>query len=165
MSEPLKTGRKRAVGRAVWDREGKYKYIVHLLREIRRELNALKVTQRYMVRGLEHEFLFDQEYVEDVACMDEVDRAIIEELRHAGLYGMLPRDVASRLKEYKLKPWNVTQRIRRINKKLDRLIGQKAAEKMGKGWALTAFLREAWGSTRDELVTTSKCGLSERMVT
>ena len=144
-------GRKRAVGRAVWDKEGKYKYIVHLLREIRRELNALKVTQRYMVRGLEHEFLFDQEYVEDVACTDEVDRAIIEELHHIGLYGMLPRDVASRLKEYKLKPWNVTQRIRRMNKKLDRLIGQKAAEKVGKGWALTTFLREAWGSTKGDL--------------
>jgi len=146
-------GRKRAVGRAVWDKEGKYKYIVHLLREIRRELNALRVTQRYMVRGLEHEFLFDQEYVEDVACTDEVDRAIIEELHHAGPYGTLPRDVASRLREYKLKPWNVTQRIRRMNKKLDRLIGQKAAEKVGKGWALTTFLREAWGSTREEAMT------------
>jgi len=153
VSEPLKTARKRAVGRAVWDKEGKYKYIVHLLREIRRELNALKVTQRYMVRGLEHEFLFDQEYVEDVACTDEVDRAIIEELHHAGPYGLLPRDVASRLKEYRLKPWNVTQRIRRVNKRIDRLIGQKAAEKVGKGWALTTFLREAWGSTKEEMTT------------
>jgi len=65
---------------------------------------------------------------------------------------MLPRDVASRLREYKLKPWNVTQRIRRMNKKLDRLIGQKAAEKVGKGWALTTFLRETWGSAKEELV-------------
>jgi hypothetical protein len=146
-------GRKRDVGRAVWDKEGKYKYIVHLLREIRRELNALKVTQRYMVRGLEHEFLFDQEYVEDMACTDEVDRAIIEELHHAGPYCILPRDVANRLKKYRLKPWNVTQRIRRMNKKLDRLIGQKAAEKRGKGWALTTFLREAWGSTENEMLT------------
>jgi len=61
--------------------------------------------------------------------------------------------LASRLREYKLKPWNVTQRIRRINKKLDRLIGQKAAEKVGKGWALTTFLREAWGSTKEEVPT------------
>lgn len=151
MTEPLKTGRKRAVGRAVWDKEGKYKYIVHLLREIRRELNALRVTQRYMVRGLEHEFLFDQEYVEDVVCTDDVDRAIIEELHHAGPYGILPRDIAIRLKEYKLKPWNVTQRIRRMNKKLDRLIGQKVAEKVGKGWALTSFMREALGSTKGDL--------------
>jgi len=39
---------------------------------------------------------------------------------------------------------NVTHRKRSMNKKLDRLIGQKAAEKRGKGWALTTFLREAW---------------------
>jgi len=32
-----------------------------------------------------------------------------KELHHAGPYGMLPRDIANRLKEYKLKPWNVTQ--------------------------------------------------------
>jgi hypothetical protein len=31
-----------------------------------------------------------------------------------------------------------------MNKKLDHLIGQRAAEKVGKGWALTTFLREAW---------------------
>jgi len=55
------------------------------------------------------------------------------------------------LRERKLKPWNVTHRIRRMNKKLDSLIGQKAAEKVGKGWALTTFLREAWGSTEVEL--------------
>ena len=36
--------------------------------------------------------------------------------------------------------------IRRMNKKLDSLIGQKAAEKVGKGWALTTFMCDAWCS-------------------
>jgi hypothetical protein len=35
-----------------------------------------------------------------------------------------------------------------MNDRLDGLIGQKAAEKVGKGWALTTFLKEAWGSTK-----------------
>lgn len=48
--------RKRAVDRAVWDKKGKYRYIFSLLREIRLGLNALKGTQRYMVKGLGHEF-------------------------------------------------------------------------------------------------------------
>jgi len=38
-----------------------------------------------------------------------------------------------------------------MNKKLDDLIGQKEAEKVGRGWALTTFLRQAWGSTRKEI--------------
>jgi len=65
-----------------------------------------------------------------------VNRAIIDELHYAGSYGVLPRGIAARLKEYNLKPWNVTQRIRRMNNKLDSLIGQKVAEERGKGWAL-----------------------------
>jgi len=154
VSESLKTGQEEAsetsVKRAAYDKYGKYKYVVKLCNKILKELEALRVTQRYMVRGLEHEFLFEQEYVEDVACTDKVDRAILEELNYAGPYGILPRDVALKLKEYKLKPWNVTQRIRRMNKKLDSLIGQKATEKVGKGWALTTFLRDAWGSPKEE---------------
>jgi hypothetical protein len=35
------------------------------------------------------------------------------------------------LKEVPAQAWNVTQRIRRMNKKLDSLIGKKAAEKFG----------------------------------
>jgi len=42
--------------------------------------------------------------------------------------------------------------INYMNRKLDSLIGQKAAEKVGKGWALTTFLREAWGSTKEDVL-------------
>jgi len=63
----------------------------------------------------------------------------------------LPKDVAAGLKEYGLTPWSVTRRIIRMNDKLDKLIGQKVAEKRGKGWALTTFQRQAWGTTKEEL--------------
>lgn len=35
-----------------------------------------------------------------------------------------------------------------MNKKLDRLIGQKAAEKRGKDGALTSFMCEAWAQQK-----------------
>jgi len=38
-----------------------------------------------------------------------------------------------------------------MNDRLYGLIGQKAAEKRGKGWALTTFLRQAWGTTKEEM--------------
>jgi hypothetical protein len=40
-----------------------------------------------------------------------------------------------------------------MNKKLDRLIGQKTAEKVGKGWALITFMLEAWGATKEEMLS------------
>jgi len=72
-------------------------------------------------------------------------------MHYAGPHGILPKDVANRLREYGLTPWNVTRRIKGMNDKLDKLIGQKATEKRGKGWALTTFLRQAWGSTKEEI--------------
>jgi len=53
------------------------------------------------------------------------------------------------------------KRIRRMNKKLDRLIGEKAAEKVRKGWALTTFLREAWGSTKEDSLEKAMVGLTQ----
>jgi len=60
---------------------------------------------------LEHKFSLSWADVEDVACRDDVDRDMLEELHFAGPCGILPKDVADRLEEYGLTPWNVTRRI------------------------------------------------------
>jgi len=59
---------------------------------------SLKVAQQYMVMGLEHSLVFEAEYIQDIACRDEVDRQILWELRGTGEYGMLPRDIASKVR-------------------------------------------------------------------
>ena len=138
--------------RAEWDKEGKYKYIIRKIGDLHRELEEVKVTLRYISKGLEPSFQFDKDYVEDIACQDEFDRTILEELRGAGVDGLLPRDLAKRLGSRRVSPWQVTQRLRRINKRLDRLLGQKAAEKRGMRWALTSFMSDAWGSTKEEVI-------------
>ena len=145
MKEPQKR-------RAEWDKEGKYKYIIRKIGDLHRELEEVKVTLRYITKGLEPSFQFDKGYVEDIACQDEFDRTILEELRGAGVDGLLPRDLANRLGSRSVSPWQVTQRLRRINKRLDRLLGQKAAEKRGMRWALTSFMSDAWGSTKEEVI-------------
>jgi len=38
-----------------------------------------------------------------------------------------------------------------VTKRLDAIIGQYAAEKRSRNWALTSFMREAWNSAKDEL--------------
>ena len=92
-----------------------YKYLLQLLHAIRHEIRELRRTQRYMIQGLEHTFLFDDDYIKTIACNDELDQAILDELYRAGPPGKLPRDIALELSEHKLNPWNVTQRIRRMS--------------------------------------------------
>jgi len=142
--------------RKIWMKKGSYKYLLQLLHGLKREIRELRKTQRYMIQGLEHEFLFDTEYIIDVCCKDEVDQAIIDVLRSAGSAGKLPRDIAKDLKRYRLKPWNVTQRIRRMNKRLDRHIAKKLAEKRGLNWALTNWTYENLGAAKEEVEESSR---------
>ena len=137
--------------RKIWMKKGSYKYLLQLLHGLRREIRELRKTQRYMIQGLEHEFLFDTEYIVEIACKDEVDKAIIDVLRSAGESGKLSRDVSNELKRYKLKPWNVTQRIRRMNRRLDHYVAKQVAEKRGLRWALTNWTHENLGAAKEEV--------------
>jgi hypothetical protein len=131
-------------------KKGSYKYLLQLLHGIRHEIRELRRTQRYLIQGLEHTFLFDDDYIRTIACKGEIDEAILDVLYMAGPPGKLPRDIALELSEYKLNPWNVTQRIRRMNKRLDHHIAKCIAEKRGLKWALTNWIYHNWGSTKEE---------------
>jgi len=97
--------------------------------------------------------VYEPEGIQDIACRDEVDRQILEELRFAGEYGMLPRDIAAKLGDKRFTRFYVTARLKQMNKKLDALLSKRVAEKRGKNWALTSFMREAWDSTKEETLT------------
>jgi len=87
---------------------------------------------------------FEPDYVQKVACEDEVDAQIITCLIEKGPWGILPSTIATELAGYGLKRWDVTRRIQRMNKKLTKELGQKVAEKRGHQWAPTSFLIDIW---------------------
>ena len=151
MTVAAETDEKPRKKRKVWMKKGSYKYLLQLLHGVRREIRELRRTQRYMIQGLEHTFLFDEDYVKTIACNDDIDREILDVLYMAGPPGKLPRDIALGLTEYKLKPWNVTQRIRRMNKRLDQHIAKMVAEKRGLKWALTNWAYHNWHATKEEI--------------
>jgi len=132
-------------------KKGSYKYLLQLVYGIRREIRELRRTQRYMIQGLEHTFLLDDDYIRSTACRDKVDQEILAALYRAGPAGKLPKDIAEELSEYKLNPWNVTQRIRRMNKSLDHNIAKHIAEKRGLRWALVGWAYDNWGATKEEI--------------
>jgi len=155
MVESLKKPQKK---REEWDKAGKYVYIVRKIMELRRdtlrELKAATLTLKYIVKGLEHEFEFDRAYIEEAICSNQVDRDLLNELHGAGSAGLLPRDLAKRVDirgTRRSKPQKVTTRILRLNRRLDAMLGKKAAEKQGMRWALTDFMQDAWGSTKEEI--------------
>ena len=136
------------------EKVGRLKYIIELIKHLERKIEQVDLRTRTMVAGLREWMSFEPSYIQKVACQDEVDVEIITCLMQKGVGGLLPSAIAAELGEYGLKRWDVTRRIQRMNKKLMKELGQKVAEKVGKGWTLTTFLREAWGTTKEEIVNT-----------
>lgn len=121
---------------------GSYKYLLELVKGIKRELRVLRKELRYIVVGLNSQLFFDKDFIRDVACRDEIDEAILNFLRHTPFSGALPKEIAKQVGE--VTPWQVTLRIRSMNRKLDTQIGQQVAEKRGLRWACTSFIEASW---------------------
>jgi len=84
-------------------------------------------------------------------CRPKVDVQIITCLIEKGVWGALPKDIASALKDYELNRFQVLRRIQHMNKLLYEEVAHKVAEKHGHKWALTEFTREAYDKTKEEL--------------
>jgi len=149
VQEPVQTMPKRR--RSQEEKVGRLKYIIELEKRHDRRLDKVEAMLRTLLGGL-HDFMsFDKDYVQDIVCVDEVDQAILQRLLEVGDRGILPRDLAKSLPQYKIMRWHATRRIQRMNKRLRKELGQSVAEKRGHKWAMTSFMHETWGSKMEEI--------------
>jgi hypothetical protein len=129
------------------DKVGRFKYNQQLLKKTQKDIEEIKLTQRTILSGLKDFFNFKQPVIEKIACVDEVDREILQALFEGGSHGVLPKDLAARLARFKVTRHQISRRILRMNKRLEKELGKHAAEKRGWHWALTSFAAEVWGET------------------
>lgn len=132
------------------DKIGRLKYNQQLLKQTLAEVEEVKLMLRTIFAGLKRSFNFEQSLIERVACEDEVDREILRLLYEAGSPGLLPRDLAAKLERFKVKRHQVSRRILRMNKRLEKEFGEYVVEKRGWHWAFTGFGFETWGSNEKE---------------
>lgn len=73
----------------------------------------------------------------------------------AGAVGISPTYVINdpELSMFKLKPWDITRRTQRMNKRLEKELGKRVAEKRGHKWTMTSFAQKIWGAERHEKVS------------
>ena len=129
---------------------GRLKYNQQLLKKTLVEVEEIKLMLRTIFAGLKGSFNFEQSLIERIACEDEVDREILQLLFEAGNHGLLPKDLVVKLERFKITRHQISRRIVRMNKRLEKEFGEHIAEKRGWHWALTSFAMEIWGETDKE---------------
>jgi hypothetical protein len=142
--KPVQKGKKR---RSQSDKIGRLKYNQQLLKRTLVEVEEVKLMLRTIFAGLKGSFDFEQSLIERVACEDEVDVEILQALFEAGSPGLLPKDLAVRLERFKITRHQISRRILRMNKRLEKDFGEKVAEKRGWHWALTSFAADVGKSS------------------
>jgi len=135
----------RSRGRSQAEKVGRLKYNQQLLKRALHDLEEVKLMQRTILAGLRAMFHFEKPMIQEIACVDEVDVLILDYLYETGGGGMLPKDLAAKLSEFRIRRHQVSRRIVRMNKRLEKEIGEKLVEKHGWHWALTSFAFQCWG--------------------
>jgi len=124
---------------------GRVKYTLQLIKEVQADIRDLKLMARTVFAGLKGLFHFEKPLIEEICCSDEVDEEILQLLLEAGNGGLLPKELAGRLAGYRVQRNQVSRRIVRMNKRLQKEIGETLVEQRGWHWALTSFALEIWG--------------------
>jgi hypothetical protein len=152
MEESEKPVQNQKKKRSQSDKIGRLKYNQQLLKQTLEEVEEVKLMLRTIFAGLKGSFNFEQSLIERVGCSDEVDRQILQFLYEAGTPGLLPKDLQSKLERFKITRYQISRRIKRINRRIEKEFGERIAEKRGWHWALTSFAVDSWtDNEKDEV--------------
>ena len=151
MEESEKTVQNQKKKRSQSDKIGRLKYNQQLLKQTLAEVEEVKLMLRTIFAGLKGSFNFERSLIERLVCTDEVDREILRLLFETGSAGLLPKDLAARLEAFRVTRHQISRRIIRMNKQLEKEFGEKAAEKRGWRWALTNFVSENWNESDNDI--------------
>jgi hypothetical protein len=134
------------------DKVGKLKYLLAKDKKLDRDIAEIKLLLKVIFAGLKDSLQFEKSLIEEAACQDEIDRAILQLLFEAGAPGMLPKDIATKLTEFKITRHQVTRRIVRMNKRLAKELDSAVVERRGWCWAMTSFGVDAYKASEKDLL-------------
>jgi hypothetical protein len=134
------------------DKVGKLKYLLAKDKKLDRDVAEIKLLLRVIFAGLKDTLHFEKSLIEEAACQDEVDRDILQVLFEAGAPGLLPKDIAAKLAEFKVARHQVTRRIVRMNKRLAKELDSTVVERRGWCWAMTSFGVDAFRASEKDLL-------------
>lgn len=156
-SSEEKTAQKRKKHRSPWEKEGKFRYLNRKLLALRDETRAgfkrVEARQRVLINTLQPTLQFEEAYIVQVVCQDEADNVLLDYLVSQGDLGITPSEACQYqpLRKFKFKPFHITRRVQRMNKRLKIELGKPVAESYHRRWVITSFILKSVMASEEEL--------------
>ena len=100
---------------------------------------------RMLAAGFRELSMLGEDYVSMVACQDEIDMALLNALREAGATGRQSGELAAQLD---IDHRDVSRKIYRMNKRMEKEIEENIIEKHGHKWRSVPRLRRDFAAAR-----------------
>lgn len=136
--------KKRKKRRSQEEKMGRRKWIIRKLKQVDATVNRIDRRTRMLAAGLRELLILDEDYISMVACKDGIDHAILNALREARHMGLRTGELAA---ELELDHRQISQRIYRMNKRMEDEIGEPIITKQKGKWRLIKKLRRDFDAT------------------
>jgi len=137
--------KKRQKRRSEEEKVGRRKWIVRKLKQLEATIKRIDGRTRMLAAGLRELLILDEDYISMVACKDAVDHAILNILREARHRGIRTSELAS---ELRIDDRRISERIGRINKRMENEIEEPIITKYEGKWRLIKKLRRDFAAAR-----------------
>ena len=87
------------------------------------EVEEVKLMLRTIFADLKGSFNFEKPLIEPIICEDEIDQEILQALFEVGSSLLLPRELATKLERSKVSRHQISRRLKRMNKRLEKEFG------------------------------------------
>lgn len=120
---------------------------------MRRGFKRQETRMRVLTNTLAPFMEIDEQYIMSIICYDEADAALLSFLESKGDQGITPTEAcnAKELRRYRFKPYHVTRRIQRMNKRFKTELGKPVAESYSRRWILTSFVQRSLTSSKEKV--------------
>ena len=148
MLKDRKNGSKnRKKRRSQEEKIGRRKWIIRTLKRMEERQKRVDRRTRMMLAGLRDLLILPRDYVSMVACKDDVDQDILNILREARHRGIRTGELAA---ELRIDDRRVSERIGRMNKRMEDEIGEPIITKYEGKWRLIKKLRRDFAASRGQ---------------
>lgn len=126
------------------DKVGKFRYLNRKVDRLREETRDVKQMLKMVTLSLAPFLDVKGDTLQRIVCEDEVDDALFDHLVAKGNEGTTPSIAidSDELMDYKLKPYQITRRIQRMNRRLKDALQRDFAVSIDRRWKLSLFSRK-----------------------
>lgn len=137
----LESAKKPQKKRSEAQKVGKFRYLNRKIDRLDSKVNELRGYTKNIMLSLSPFLDIEKDTLTKIVCSDEIDEELLSYVSTHNAVGITPSEaiVSDELKDYGLKPYQITRRLQRMNRKLQSTLNRHLVLSTNRRWKLSRY--------------------------